>query len=191
MFSIVLALVAVVSAQGNLNWKGWDTSTVTSFKTTALFISKCMNFTNAEDKMLVFVYDDTMNSARATDSVAAEVGYMLGSPIANLSGALDTAWSTAIIIDTINSQTASKRYDPVKYGGSAAWGIDGNGFSTRAHGQIDTTIGTTSSAVFMPFNPIWSPFCKFYLKGLTGNAGTFIRAKLIFIQRGWVNVRNQ
>jgi hypothetical protein len=192
LLSLVVALVAVSFGQDN--WKIRDTNNVTSFKTTALFVSKTMNFSNAEDKLLIVTYDDTLHANRSADSVNAEIGYMLGAPFVNLASKLDTVWSSALILDTINSVTASaasKKYDPTKYGGTAAWGLDAQNFSTRLHGQIDTTISTASSGVIIPFNPVWCPVIRFYLKGLADNCGTYIKARLIFLERIGVNVRQQ
>jgi hypothetical protein len=192
LLSLVVAFVAVSFGQDN--WKIRDTCQITDFKTTALFISKTMNFSNAEDKLLVFTYDDTLHANRSADSVNCEIGYMLGAPFVNLSSKLDTVWSSALILDTINSVTASaaaKKYDPSKYGGTAAWGLDAQNFSTRLHGQIDTTVSTASSAVIIPFNPLWCPVVRFYLKGLADNCGTYIKARLIFLERIGVNVRQQ
>jgi hypothetical protein len=191
----VVAVSSAVSAQiNNVNWTGWDTCKVTSFKTTSFFTSKAFNFTNAENKLLVFVYDDTMNAARASDSMNCEIGYQLGAIIPNLEGSLDTTWTSTIVLDTVNSVTASaasKKYNPALYGGTAGWALGSDDYSVRGHGQIDTTVGTSSSAVIEPIQPFWAPLCRFYLKGLTDNAGTVVKGKFIFLQRAYVNVRNR
>ena len=188
LFSIALLLyVLAPSAQTALNWKGYDTCNLIKFKADTFRLSKTFILTNAENKLLVIVYDDTNNAARVNDSFSAEIGYQLGAPVITLTGILDTQWTNKIVLDSVNSQTASKRYDPLKYGTVPAWGLnDQYEMSIRPHGQIDTTIGSSSSALFEPFTPFWAPYIRFYVKGLTGNAGTFIRGKFIFEQRGWV-----
>lgn len=187
-----LLLVGAVSAQNSvLNWKGYDTATISTFRADSFKVSKTMNLTNAENKQITFVYDDTANAGRAIDTVVCEIGYQLGYPIINLSGLQDTAWSNCIVIDTINSVAVSKRYNPLKYGGAAAWPIDpATETSTRPRGQIDTTIGTSSSAAVIPFLPLWSPYVRFYVKGLSGNTAHLIKSKWIFEQRAYINVRN-
>jgi hypothetical protein len=192
---LVLLFAGIVSAQSNgvaLNWKGWDTCNITKFCYDTFRLSKPMNFTNAENKLLILVYDDTMNAGRASDSLNCEIGYQIGAPIISLTGKNDTSWTACIVLDTINTLTASKAYNPSAYGVAANWALDRTmEQSIRVGGQIDTTIGTTSSAITIPILPFWAPYVRFYVKGLTSNAHTFIRAKFVFEQRGYVNVRNQ
>jgi hypothetical protein len=190
---VLFSVVGIVNAQTTLNLMGLgDTAQITKFAYDTFRVSKTMDLTKAENKLLVFVFDDTINAGRSRDSVVCEVGYQMGAPIISLSGVRCTSWTNCIVIDTCNTLTASKRYDPSKYGGAAAWYLyDQFEMPIRPHGQIDTIIGTTSSAMVLPFTPFWAPFVRFYVKGMTGNAHTFIRAKFIFEQRGYVNVRNQ
>jgi hypothetical protein len=186
--AIVIALfVSLGSAQTSLNWKGYDTCNLINFAKDTFRLSKTMNLTNAENKLLVFVYDDTVHAARASDSLVAEIGYQLGAPVITLAGLLDTIWTSGIVLDTINSQTEGKRYNPVKYTAANTWPLTRTTETTsRPAGLIDTIISTSSSAIFLPFTPFWSPYVRFYIKGLTGNSGTFIRGKFIFEQRGWI-----
>lgn len=189
---LVMFAAIATAAQTSMNWKGYDTCQITNFKKDSMRVTRTFNFTNAENKMVAVIWDDTVHAARKDDSAHFEIGYQLGAPIISLLGVLDTIWSACIVIDTVNQLTASKEYDPMKYGGTAAWALTASTeTNTRAHGQIDTTIGTSSSGVFIPIVPFWSPFVRFYLHGLGDNAGTFLRAKLIFEQRAYVNVRNQ
>jgi hypothetical protein len=175
-----------------LNWKGYDTCQITKFAYDTFRVSKCMNFTNAENKLLVFVFDDTINTGRSSDSVNCEIGYQIGAPLVTLSSVQDTIWSNCIVLDTINTLTASTRYNPSVYGGAACWGLDRTTENPlRPKGQLDSTIGTTSTAAIIPIEPFWAPFVRFYVKGLTSNAHTFIKAKFVFEQRQYVNVRQQ
>jgi hypothetical protein len=192
VLSFLLFVGFAVAQDAGLNWAGWDTCKITSWKSDSFRVCKTMNLANAEDKLLVFVYSDTVRAARKIDTVVAEVGYQLGAPILNLVGKNDTVWTNCIVIDTVNSIAAGKRYDPKKYGGAAAWALDGTtDLSTRPHGQVDTTVGTESSAMMLPFIPYWAPYIRFYIKGLTGNTDDgFVRARFIFMQRKYVNVRN-
>ena len=187
---LALSLFAIVNAQTDLNWSGYnDTAVITGFKYDSLRITKAFNNTNAENKLLIFVFDDTLNAARSGDSVACEVGCQLGVLFKNLLGNIDTLWTNNNFLDSCNTHTASKRYDPSKYAGAPIWYTDANDQVTRQHGQIDTTIGTTSSAMFIPFTTYWAPYIRFYLKGITGNAHTAIKARLIFTQRNYIMVR--
>jgi hypothetical protein len=189
----VLLFVTFANADFSLNWKGYDTCNVTKFAFDTFRVCKVMNFTNAENKLLVYVFDDTANAGRNNDSVVCEIGYQLGAPVITLTGLQDTAWTNCIVLDTINTLTASKRYSPLKYGGAESWALDRSvETSIRPVGQVDTTIGTTSGAAFIPIAfPFWAPYVRFYVHGLTGNSHTFIRAKMVFEQRQWINVRNQ
>jgi hypothetical protein len=188
LFSIILLLAVIgLQAQTSLNWKGFDTCELIKFKADTFRLSKTFILSNAENKLLALIYDDTANAGRVHDSMSAEVGYQLGAPIVSLIGKLDTLWTNKIVIDTINSQTSNKCYDPKNKAGAASWGLsDAQEISIRPHGQIDTTIAISSSGVFLPFAPFWSPYIRFYLKGMAGNGGTFIRGKFVFEQRGWI-----
>ena len=187
---LALSLFAVVNAQTDLNWSGYnDTAVITGFRYDSLKVTKAFNFTNAENKLLVFNFDDTLNVGRVGDSVACEIGCQLGVPFRTLLGTMDTLWTNNSPIDTCNTLTASKMYDPKKYAGAPVWAQDASGQPIYPHGQIDTTIGTTSSAMFIPFTTYWAPYVRFYLKGLAGNAHTAIKAKLVMTQRNYVMVR--
>jgi hypothetical protein len=77
----LLILVVSISAQNNLNYKGWgDTAQFVTFKADSQFISKAFILSNAENKQLVVLADDTSAAGRNSDSVAFEFGYMLGTP---------------------------------------------------------------------------------------------------------------
>lgn len=188
-----LFIVGAASAQIQLNFAGFDTANCLTFKADSFRVSKPFVFSNAENKLLVFIYDDTTQAGRVLDTLVAEVGYQMGAPVYNLLNKLDTVWTNTVALDTINSITASKRYNPEKYGQAASWALyDQFETSIRPHGQIDTTIGTSSSAIFLPINPQWSPYVRFYIKGLTGNSSAaFLKAKWVFLQRKWINTRNQ
>jgi hypothetical protein len=187
---LVLSLFIVVSAQTDLNWSGYnDTAVITGFKYDSLRITKAFNFTNAEEKLAIFIFDDTANAARINDSVACEIGVQTGVPFRNLSNLMDTLWSNNCPIDTCNTLTANKRYDHKKYAGAPIWVIDEASNPIKPRGQIDTTLGTSSSAMLIPFVNYWAPYVRFYLKGLTGNAHTAIRARIIFTQRNYSMVR--
>ncbi len=190
---LVLTLTASVGAQTDLNFLGYnDTCQITGFQGTGLFVSKTFNFTNGQDKVLGFIFDDTAAAGRANDAVVCEVGYQVGTPIKSLSGVYDTLWSNFIALDTCNTTTASKRYDPSKYGGAPVWTPNAQDAPVRPHGQIDTTIGTTSSGMWIGFTPYWSPFCRFYVHGLSGNrAVTYVKARFILVQRAYVYVRQK
>jgi hypothetical protein len=189
----ILVMAAVSFGQTTpLNWRGYDTCAITNFKADTFRVCRTLNFSNIENKALLFVYDDTSVAARKLDTCVAEIGYQLGTPFPNLAGANDTLWSNCIVLDTVSSLTASKRYDPKKYGGAPAWGFDASlEQNLRPHGQIDTTIGTSSSGMYIPIPqvPYWSPYGRFYIHGLTGNTGTFLKSKFYLIQRASVNVK--
>jgi hypothetical protein len=179
-------------AQTNLNWKGYgDTATINAMKGTALFVSKAFNMTNAENKLLCVLFDDTVNTGRKTDTVYASVGYQLGSPLVNIAGSYDTIWTNFIPLDTIDSRTAAgKQYDPA-LGSTSMWTMGTDDLPVRIHGSIDTTLGTTSSGLWCGFSPYWSPLIRFYMKGITGNqATTYVKGKFVFIQRAYIKIGN-
>ena len=192
-----LALLVMVSfsfAQTTpLNWRGYDTCAITKFKVDTFRVCRTMNFSNIENKALLFVYDDTGHANRVNDLCVAEIGYQLGVPVLNLSGVNDTVWSNCIVLDTCDAQAASKRYNPTKYGGAPAWNFDATvEYNIRPHGQIDTTVGTSSSAMYipLPLGIFWAPFGRFYIHGLSGNiSASFLKARFYLIQRATVNVK--
>lgn len=187
---LVLSLSALAFGQTDLNFTGLnDTAIITNFKYDSLRITKAFNFTNAENKLLVFAFDDTMNAARSSDSVACEIGCQLGVPFKNLTGTMDTLWTNNIFLDTCNTLTDDRKYDPSKYATASIWSLDDNGNPTIRPGQIDTTIGTTGSAMYIPFSNYWAPLIRFYLKGITGNAHTAIKGRFTFEQRNYSIVR--
>jgi hypothetical protein len=193
MLFSVLACVLAVSAQTNLNWKGYgDTASIAGWKGTTLVISKPFPMTNAENKLLCVIFDDTANAGRVADTVYSEVGYELGSPIINLLGNLDTIWTNKIPLDTIDTRAAAaKQYNPALGLASKQWTIGTDDLPVRPHGAIDTTLGTTSSGIFIPFSPYWAPFCRFFIQGISGNqATTYVKGKFVLIQRQGVKVVN-
>lgn len=186
---ILLVIWAVVPAQTALNFKGFgDTAQIVKFKADSLKFTKAFTNTNGENKMLCFVYDDTNAVARENDSCVAEIGYQLGAAYYNLSGTFDTSWSACIPIDT---STSSKRYNPNLRNTTAMWQLDGaTDLPIRTHGGVDTTFGTSESAMIIPFIPNWSPYIRFYVKGLTGTrVGGWVKCRFIYLQRGWVYTR--
>jgi hypothetical protein len=191
ILSIVLAAAFAVSAQNNLNWNGFDSSQIATFRADSLKFSKPFILSNAENKLLVIVYDDTANAGRNGDSVKASVFYQLGSPIITGDKTYDTVWTNCIPLDTIAALTTANYYNPLTATGATIWSLDAStDLATRPHSQVDTTLGTSSSALWVGFTPYWSPYIRFGLKGLTGNkVGRFIPTRIYFAQRKYVNVR--
>lgn len=189
---VVLALAAGAFAQQTLNYHGWgDTAAINGFRADSFKISRTFVNTNGENKLLMLAYDDTTLAGRVNDTLVAEVGYQLGQAFYSLSGAYDTTWTSCIPIDTINALSGSKRYDHDKYNAAANWTLDANDLPVRTRGVIDTLV-PTGSVAWMGFTPYWSPFIRFYIKGLTGNgAVNFVKARFCFLQRAWSYVRQQ
>jgi hypothetical protein len=194
----VLVLAGGVFAQTNLNWRGMgDTAQIVGWKGTALKFTKAFNLTNGENKLLAFIFDDTLNHGRVNDSCVAEIGYELGAPMNTLAGKLCTLWTNKIPLDTCNSRTANKRYNPDTTVAASQWTISGD-LPVRTFGMIDTTLGNyetdstsvyASSGMWIGFSPYWSPFIRFYLQGITGNQATaYIKARIVFEQRNYVKV---
>lgn len=198
ILKMLLSIVAIMAVHSFgqtyfVNWRGLDTCKITNFRADTFRLTKTMNFSNIEHKAVMFVYDDTTVAARKNDTCVCEIGYQLGSPLFNLMGTSDTIWSNCIVLDTVNSLAASKRYNPSKYGGAPAWVFDAAvEQNVRPHGQIDTTLGTSSSGIFIPIppQPYWAPYGRFYVKGLSGNLGAaMLKARITLIQRMAANVK--
>lgn len=180
-------------AQNIVNYSGYkDTCNINTFRADSFKLTKAFDFTQNENKELKFIFDDSLHSGRANDSVAAEIGYELGSPTMSTTGVYCTTWTSPIVLDTINTLTAGKRYDPDKYVAATAWPLDRTTeLNVRPKGMIDTTLGSASSCISLPIIPFWRPLVRFYVKGLTGNCNTFIICRFDFTQRKFSSVRNQ
>lgn len=192
---LLVSILVIVSAcfSQEYNWSGLrDSAVITGFSADSFRVTKAFPFTNYENKDLLLMWDDTANAGRASDSMHCEVGYQMGTPFVGFSGSLDTIWSNGIVLDTINSTTASKRYNPSSYGDATNWALNrALEISVRPGGQIDTTLDTASSGALIPILPFWAPLCRFYIKGLSDNAGTAMLCRMYLVQRGWANVRNK
>jgi hypothetical protein len=188
-----ILFMAIIAAGQSINYAGLlDSAVITDFKDDSLRITKAFPWTNREAPTLLVFFDDTANAARSSDSVNAEIGYQIGTPFVGFSGSLDTAWSNFIVLDTINTTTSASLYNPNEYGGATPWVLNRSlEIPVRASGQIDTTLDTASSGLYIPMQTFWAPYCRFYIKGLAANAGTGILCRMYLIQRKWSNVRNQ
>jgi hypothetical protein len=188
---LVLLAVLSVSAQNNLNWNGYDSAQISTFRADSLKFTKPFVLSNAENKLVCVVYDDTSNAGRNGDSVMAAIFYQLGTPVLSFVGVIDTAWSNCIPIDTITGLTTANYYNPLTATGATKWALDAStDLATRPHSQSDTTISTSSSSLMAGFTPYWAPYIRFGIKGITGNkVGRFIPMRLFFAQRKYVNVR--
>jgi hypothetical protein len=181
IFLFLVVLAVAVSAQVSLNFRGYaDTSRFTTWCKDSLHVTAPFKlFETTSACVLIFVFDDTIHAARKADSVHAELGYETGNPIINLSGTIDTVWSAKEALDTINTvEGIAKMYNP------ALCGIE------YSRGAIDTTVGTSQSAAWNTFTPMWGPYIRFYAKGLASNLTTKpIKGKLIFEQKAHNYVR--
>jgi hypothetical protein len=193
---ILFAVVGLVSAQ-HINWTGLsDTGSFPNFKKDSLKISRAF-LCNNENHVALFMFSDTVNAGKASDSVNVEVGYQMGAPVRTLAGVYDTVWTNFIVLDTINTLSIpnSGEYNPNIYGQQPNWAYTSSdkfgGYPTRVVGQLDTTVTGQSVALFTPFEMFWTPFIRFYAKGLAKNCGTFMIARVIYCQRLYNNVRNQ
>jgi hypothetical protein len=187
----LLVLVGLCFSQSNLNWKGWDTAQIVTFKADTLRLTKTFVSSNGENKALVVIADDTSNAGRNLDSIKFHFGYQLGYPVKGLTGVDDTAWTNGIPLDTFDMRTAGNYYHPDKLTGSAIWTLDATtDMPVRKHLQVDTSMTALGSAMVVPFTPYWSPYIRFFLKGLTLNKVTqFLLVRVVFEQRGYINVR--
>jgi hypothetical protein len=189
--SIMLLAISAFSQQLNTNGYN-DTCQIVGFCADSFKLSKAFNLTNGQDRILAFVFDDTANAYRKKDTVVCEIGCRLGAQLLTLSGVLDTIWTSCIPLDTCNTLTLTTMYDKNKRNTGAMWGLNSDDTPLRPHNQIDTTIGTSSSGIFIPLLPYWASFIKFYVKGLAGNRATIpIKARFTFITRGYVYVRTK
>ena len=189
---LCLLFVVCGAIAQDLNYTGnGDTAQLVNWKADSLFISKTFNFSNRENKMIAFLWDDTSQAGRKLDSCAAEIGIQYGYPCRNLMGTLDTGWTNIIPLDSCQ-RDSTKMYNGKTARGGVKWTLDANDLPVRPHGAIDTSMGTSSSQMSVSFQPYWYPCCRFTVKGLPGNdKSTFLRAKLIFQQRVYSSVRNQ
>lgn len=189
----LLIIVGVVSAQNNLNYKGWgDTAQFVSFKADSLFMSKAFILSNAENKSVLVLCDDTSNAGRGGDSCVFEVGMELGWPTATLTGAWDTTWTNRIPQDTFDLMNTAQVYNPLLGTGAAPWAYStSTEMYTRPMKQLDTTLTGGGSALCIPLSPHWAPYIRFYAKGLTKNKlGRFLKARFVFEQRSYVYTRS-
>jgi hypothetical protein len=187
-----LLLIVVISSFGQvINWTGLnDTAIITGWNGTEVAVTKAFNSAIYEDKYAVLIFNDTMNADRADDSLHAEVGYQLGTPVKLPTGTLDTTWTAGNVIDTVNNRTDGKRYDPDLVSG-VSWEVSyGTDFNTRQQGQVDTTLADGYSSVDLPFLPRYKPYVRFYLKGLAGNMGTPGIVRIVFVQRKFINTKS-
>lgn len=192
LFAIMTLATFCLAGTGITNWTGLlDSNTINTFRADSFKLTKAFNYGDYENKLALFVFDDSLHSGRASDSVACEIGYQLGCPIFSTAGAYDTTWTNYQPLDTINTTTGTTRYDPSKYAGSG-WPLDpSTGYNVRPVGSMDTTVGTASGCVWLPQFPVYAPLVRFYVKGRTGNCNTFIRCKFHIIQRQWSGVRQK
>jgi hypothetical protein len=175
----------------NLNWKGWgDSTSIPTFSSTNFAVTKAFNITNAENKTLLVIADDTSSAVRANDSINFAFGYELGTPFQLLDKTNDTIWSNMIPLDTFNMATANY-YNPNTGTGAAAWVLDASADKpTRPHLQIDTTLYNGTSGMTIGFSPYWAPYIRFYVRGLTGNkVGRYLKVRMFLMQRAYINTR--
>lgn len=187
-----LLLIVVISSFGQvINWTGMnDTAIITGWSGTEVAVTKAFNSAIYEDKYAVLIFNDTINEDRADDSIHAEVGYQLGTPVKLPSGELDTLWSCGNVIDTVNNRTAGKRYDPILCNG-VSWEVSyGSDFNTRQQGQVDTTLAAGYSGVLLPFLCRYTPYIRFYLKGIAGNMVTPGIVRIVLVQRKFINTKS-
>lgn len=190
LFAITMFASICLGGSGITNWTGLlDSNTINTFRSDSFKLTKAFNYGDYENKLALFVFDDTLHAGRSSDSVSCEIGYQLGCPVFSSAGVYDTSWTNFQPLDTINTLTTGTRYNPNKYAGSG-WALDPTtGFNMRPVGSVDTTVGTTSGCVWLPQFPVYAPLVRFYIKGRTGNCNTFIRCKFHIIQRQGTVVR--
>jgi hypothetical protein len=191
---LAFAFVASFAGTNISNWTGLsDSCIINTFRADSIKFTKAFNYGDFENKLAVFVFDDSLHAGRANDSVVCEIGYQTGVPVRSTAGVYDTTWTYLQPLDTISTLVSNRMYDPSKYNASApVWDLDpSQGVNVRPSGMIDTTIGGASSAVTAPQLPFYYPLGRFYVRGMTGNCGTFIRCHFEFTQRIYAGVRTR
>jgi hypothetical protein len=191
VFSCVSLLVAA-TPQTPINWTGLgDTASFANVKNDTLRFSTAF-LCNSEKHAAAFVFSDTANDDRSSDSINVEIGYQMGFPVKTLENTLDTIWSNRIVLDSINTVDSGAMYNPSKLQGALwTYGTAFGSAPAKVANQIDSTIGTASVGVLTSFDVLWSPLIRFYVRGKSDNCGSFIRAKVYNYQRQYNNVRVQ
>ncbi len=163
-FVFVLLCAFSVFAQSNLNWRGIDTSIVYNFGADSLKFSKTFNISNAENKTLYIMCNDTSNAGFANDTISFEWGYQIGS-LRRVGSLWDTVWSINVVVDTCDLDSV---YNPSTYAADR-WLTGTDGTITAVYGIVDTSSLTGYVYQWHDITPPWGHYLRMYFKGLSSN----------------------
>jgi len=185
---VLLAAVSLMAAQVMpSNYTGWsDTCSFQSFKKDSLAYGPAFPSSAAENKVLMFMANDSTNAGFSGDSVKVAVGYQRGYIVMNSSGKIDTSWRGIVIADTFDCLTAANFLIPTAFTTQDSSTF----YENMATGKIDTSYVTGFAVLSVPIIPIWSPIIRPVVKGLTGNkVGQYLKFWFLLQQRAYSTVR--
>ena len=161
-----------------------DTTLFTSFKADSLKYGKAFIMSDFENKIWLFLANDTNAAGFASDSAKFRVGYQRGFTCLNASGYVDTSWRNICWMDTFNmaariitSATTTEQ--------------DATSFQENfTMGQIDTSYVTGYGVLSVPMVALWSPIVRPVIKGLPGDkVGGWVKVVAQLSQRAYQAVR--
>ena len=193
---LVLASVALIAQTASesaspANYTGWlDTARFDGFKADSIKYGRSMQSSDFENKVLLFLANDTNSAGFASDSIKFKLGYQRGYMVPNTNNKIDTTWRSICWLDTFSMYDSTSRACRV-ITASKTNGTDSTTYAELlTRGALDTSNVTGWAVLAAPVVAIWSPIIRPVIKGLTGNRiGGLVRVLCELSQRAYQSVR--